>query len=353
MQTFSRDISGILAVQNPPSTGHSRVDLDVLLAAIRETQAFENYLQALCQNERNLVRIDQANLPPPAELKMSDCFEPHLYRFVEAEESTIQSFLYQIGQARHDAFKHLDSSNRVLNSAVKLFLLFREQIVEIGGLSKRKPLIDMAAIFSQSIVAYARILQDWLPSEEPSRNGSSAAVSKRKFSIPSVFGVKNSLHSNDFGDAILTSVLIIINTADYGIRTASQLQDHLREQVDERSIEAISFSPAHQALLVTISMGEQWLIHYFEGLLTPVWKEMGKSEIPLGGGDHSKYTGMLGKRLGSVFPVISRMLVNREVEANISERLVKLIYRSFQESLAALRPIREIAAEQVCPDSVL
>lgn len=331
----------------------SSLDLVLLQAVVQQTRQFEHFLQ-------RKFRTDRAGEPVPG-LLLSPVFEPYLGLFVAAHDRDVQAYLAGLPTGKRllgglDDDSLVVATSRVLASAPELFLLFKEILLDIADLSRRRPLADLSAVLARHLAAYAKYLESLIP--------------------PAAKAVAS---SGNLAPGLVRLLCILVNTADYCLVTGEAMEARLRGELsgwirdqraapspdDDAGNPSLPGSPqladhardletAKQELLVALSLASARL----QGLLLgrveeTAWAAMRDRSrwASLGApGDQSAYVGHVARVLGELATVRS-LLVEPKHYVALCHRLAQAIVRRFGEiALAAVRPLSEAVCQQLLID---
>ena len=211
----NKDIADIL------KAWEGKIEANILLVAIRNTQAFENHIQSICNGKRKSKMISEE---VRQSLTMSFCFEPYLFHFVDLYESELMEHCSGSWSTSLQE-RHFDSNN-LLSSSTELFIFFKDQLNELITFSNRKPLLDLAATFSKFLENYSKYI---------------GTILKK-------YGTRNS--KNELGMTGYQIVCMLVNTVDYCIITTQQLEGRISQLIEDKLRPAVSFDSVIQSFHV-------------------------------------------------------------------------------------------------------
>ncbi|CAG8599973.1 14680_t:CDS:10 [Funneliformis caledonium] len=204
------------------SRAKSELDVKSLLKNLQLTLEFENQL---------VKRFTNMDKPPRASntentsskynfnKSISIAFEPYLGLYIDAEDKNMAEM---ISTYRMEAVPDDDNSTSVLQSSIELFLYYKETLVNCSKLSTRKPFYDLCIVFSKWLRTYANdVLIGRLPKEER------RAMTRDELKL----------------------ICLILNTADYCYNTIPQLEDKLKEKIQEEYKDKINLDVERDCFL--------------------------------------------------------------------------------------------------------
>jgi hypothetical protein len=299
----ARDLSNIL-LQN----ANGKVDLTQLQKAVQHVRTFEQHLLQ--------------KLPPnPALQAMSQSFEPFLSHFVHAHDEDLVKFHTRLPTKL--TIGDFDNQN-VLFSAPELIQVFYDMMNDIAELTHGRPLVELAAVLCRHLGSYSKYLNERIPK----------------------------MGKKPLGTFEMRTLCAIINTADCLNIATSDMADQFRRRVHPYLGEEIIFDSAQQDFLVQISIaiGRQHLS--VTTTIEPSWIAMNDVNWTTlkSVGDYSSYVGKIQKVLYDVMTNMRTYTRNKSHYLTLVNRLIHSIVQRFSESIQKIRPLGEIAAEQLRVD---
>ncbi|CAG8548135.1 3287_t:CDS:10, partial [Scutellospora calospora] len=189
----------------------NELDVKTLLKNLQLTLEFENQLTKRFSNTNKYQPSNVDHEPYNFSKTLSTAFEPYLGLYIEAEDSTLSGM---INSYHMETIPDEDVSTSVLQSSIDLFYFYRETLANCAKLSTRQPFYDLCNMFAKWLRLYAsEVLIGRLPKEER------RAITRDELKL----------------------ICFIINTADYCYVTTSQLEDKLKDTIDEEYKEKINF----------------------------------------------------------------------------------------------------------------
>ncbi|KAF9010737.1 Vps53-like protein [Cyathus striatus] len=265
------------------------------------------------------VAANPSNPPKP----ITAAFDAHMNIFVDAQDKVLADMLAPHRKPKNNRGQPRTSletqpaapdeesfSSSVLPSSTELFYLYGQILEQCAKLSTGKALFDLAGVQRKWLRIYAEEVL--------------TAQAKR----PSNVQPRKSMETR-IDPEILKQTCLLINTADYCQTTAQELEQKIKQKVDEEYKEKISFHAECDLFISAVSSAISALLRELESAIDPAFTVMGRiswanlSEVT----GPSPYTSDLVK-------AIDKYLI-----------LVK-----FTHSLVRSRPLKEIGAEQLLID---
>lgn len=236
----------------------------------------------------------------------------------------------QDGQDNHTA--------SVLESSSDLFFNYRQITGQCAALTYDKPIVDLSKLFSKWLKIYGH---DVLKSKL-----NSVATSRRS--------LESRINTNEVKVAGL-----IINTADYCLSTAAQLEEKLKEYVATSLKEQISFEEERQLFNSIIANCIQRDLHNFEiGIETPLsqmsqiqWSQMGNTKkntnSPSSVTNPSQYVIELSNTINEICRQVQEVIDHRRYYRSYLDKSVTLTIALITRIVVKSRPLSSLGVEQV------
>ena len=256
------------------------VDTKLLLHAIQKTVAFESLLSRrfsgvtlvtssqfevasnpfLEEGEKLSVANYQAINLTPFKGVISQCFEPHLHIYIEAQDRNladmVQRFAADISGGGVATARGPEGSP-VLPSCGDLFVFYRKCLVQCSELSTGQPMLALSSLFRKYLAEFTRrVLVPALPRvggaappplpSLPSMNSLKdlKELSQATTGILANFSslLKEGGDQVRFSSADQESICTVLVTVEYCIDTTSQLEEKLKQKVDPSLAEQVTFA---------------------------------------------------------------------------------------------------------------
>ncbi|CAG8483524.1 16677_t:CDS:10 [Rhizophagus irregularis] len=299
------------------SRAGNELDVKTLLKNLQLTLEFENQL---------LKRFAYMEKPPQASVNslpkynfnksISISFEPYLGLYIDAEDKNIAEM---ISTYRTEPISDDDNSS-VLQSSTELFIYYKETIVNCSKLSIRKPFYDLCITFAKRLRIYASdVLIGRIPRGNMTRDE-------------------------------LKLTCLILNTADYCYNTIPQLEDKLKEKIDEEYKDKINFDEEREGFLNVVATSIKALVRGIETCYEPSLTAMTK--LPWSNlesvGDQSEYVTSFHNTLRLCVVSVHKDITNNRYFRSFCDKFVESFVSKIINNLSKCKPISEVGAEQKC-----
>ncbi|CAB4479421.1 uncharacterized protein OCT59_027868 [Rhizophagus irregularis] len=301
------------------SRAGNELDVKTLLKNLQLTLEFENQL---------LKRFAYMEKPPQASVNslpkynfnksISISFEPYLGLYIDAEDKNIAEM---ISTYRTEPISDDDNSS-VLQSSTELFIYYKETIVNCSKLSIRKPFYDLCITFAKRLRIYASdVLIGRIPRGNMTRDE-------------------------------LKLTCLILNTADYCYNTIPQLEDKLKEKIDEEYKDKINFDEEREGFLNVVATSIKALVRGIETCYEPSLTAMTK--LPWSNlesvGDQSEYVTSFHNTLRLCVVSVHKDITNNRYFRSFCDKFVESFVSKIINNLSKCKPISEVGAEQMLLD---
>eukprot|EP00800_Vazella_pourtalesii_P019401 TRINITY_DN6566_c0_g1_i1.p1 TRINITY_DN6566_c0_g1~~TRINITY_DN6566_c0_g1_i1.p1 ORF type:complete len:652 (-),score=146.06 TRINITY_DN6566_c0_g1_i1:61-2016(-) len=318
----------------------SEIEVKLLLFAIQKTADFERLLAQRFNTPENESGCEGS----PFMGLISKCFESHLDIFIAAQEKNLSELLEEfIEETKRKETKHLASSSTVFSSSGDLFVFYKKCLVQCITLSTGQPLLNLANVFRKYLKEYAqKILLHQIP----------------KLSVPSASGIKLLLKETERDNLTKEESLLvcgILCTADYCLETAQQLEDKLKEKIQEDLQSQVKFADEYEVFNHIVTTCLHILVQDADNACTNAFHHMIKNNWSSleSVGDQSTYVIEIQSYLQRTIPVVrealscSKKFFNHFCHKFASEFIPNLI-----SSTQKCKPISAIAVEQLMIDAL-
>ncbi|KAJ3855242.1 Vps53-like protein [Lentinula lateritia] len=288
----------------------------------------------------------QSNSRPPKPL--THAFDPHMSVFVDAQDRALADML-----APHRKNKGLKSTPRhsletldagdgdennsspivVLPSSTELFYFYAQSLEQCAKLSRGSPLFELCNVHKKWLRIYAVL-----------------CFSMNR--LPPIPAPRKSIDSARFDIAELKQASMVINTADYCQTTASELEDKIRNNIDEEFKEKVSLQEERDLFVSAISAAIVVQLRELESACEPAFSSMSRSvwsNLNHVSGP-SAYTAELVRTAEQIVEALKPTVEQKKYLRNFLDKACSLIIAKFTNSLVKSRPLKEIGAEQLLID---
>ncbi|KAJ7902181.1 Vps53-like protein [Mycena olivaceomarginata] len=336
----------------------TRDDLAALLSktgASLTVKALLDNLQLTAEFESSMVKKwatpfqEMLNIAAPSHSAppktITSAFEPHMGVFVDAQDKALADMLAPHRKGRgvksprpsldvdHDIPGDDDNKTVVvLPSSTELFYFYGQSLEQCAKLSTGKPLFSLLTLHKKWLRIYA---------EDVLIAGLKRPLSQVRKSTESRFEVGELQQSS-----------LVINTADYCQTTALQLEEKIREKINDEFKEKVSLQTERDQFLSVISAAIVVQLRELEAACEPAFTAMSRSSwatLKQVSGQ-SAYTVDLVNAVEQVVESVKPLVEQKKYLRNFLDKACSLILAKFTNSLVKSRPLKEIGAEQLLID---
>ncbi|KAG5717946.1 Vacuolar protein sorting-associated protein 53 like protein [Termitomyces sp. T112] len=290
-----------------------------------------------------LAATTGAHAIPPKQI--SAAFEPHMSIFVDAQDKVLADMLapHRKSKGRPPPPRpSLDVSNGaeeeteslVLPSSTDLFYFYAQSLEQCAKLSTGQALLDLCTLHKKWLRIYA---EDVLISSL--KRSSSQPQSRR--SVDTRYDVRELKHACK-----------LINTADYCLSTASELEDKMREKINEEFKERVNFQAEREMFVSVISAAIVIQLRELETACDAAFATMARTTWTATNqvSGQSAYAGDLVSAAEQVIETVKPLVEQKKYLRNLFDKACSLILAKFTNAIVKSRPLKEIGAEQLLID---
>uniref|UniRef100_A0A670YIT1 VPS53 subunit of GARP complex n=1 Tax=Pseudonaja textilis TaxID=8673 RepID=A0A670YIT1_PSETE len=277
---------------------------------------------------------------------ISKCFEPHLYVYIESQDRNLGELIDRfVGdfKAQGPPKPNVDEGGAVLPSCADLFVYYKKCMVQCSQLSTGEPMIALTTIFQKYLREYAwKILSGNLPK---TTNTSSSGLT-----ITSLLKEKDGSEVAKFTLEELCLICSILSTAEYCLATTQQLEEKLKEKVDDSLVERITLMGEMDTFSTVISSSIQLLVQDLDGACDPALTAMSKMQWQNVEhvGDQSPYVTSVILHIKQNVPIIRDNLAStRKYFTQFCIKFANCFIPKFINHLFKCKPISMVGAEQM------
>ncbi|KAF8345521.1 Vps53-like protein [Amanita rubescens] len=318
------DITALLAKAGSNLTVKSLLDNLQLTVEFESTMAKKWATSTIMST----VAVNHSYVSKP----MSSAFESHMGIFVDAQERALSDMLAPHRKGRFSRTLSTKSPHIVLPSSTELFYFYRQSLDQCAKYSTGQALYDLCTLHKKWLKIYAGAFYQSLflmPPSAPRR------------STDSRFDPQELKHS-----------CIVINTADYCQTTAVDLEEKIRQEIDEGFKEKITLqterdlfvSVISSAIVVQLRELELACESAFSTMSRTAWNTLNQVV------GQSPYTHEVIKAAEQVADTIKPHVEQKKYLRNFFDKACSLILAKFTNALVKSRPLKEIGAEQLLID---
>ncbi|KAF7712539.1 Vacuolar protein sorting-associated protein 53 [Penicillium ucsense] len=306
------------------------IDVNLLLACLQETLDFEHSLEKRFAPSRPSTDTftSTTNETPVFSQSISEAFEPYLSVWVDAQDKQLAALIPKYRQQPLRPPDEEFNSHIVIGSSTELFTFYRHSLQQCAKLSTGGSLAELAKVFAKYLDMYAQqVLLNYI-SERPTGHTPSK--------VPS-----------------LEDLISVLNTADYCYTTCTQLEDKIKDRLDESLKQSVDLQSQADSFMGIASAAVRGLVRQVEVDIEPSWREMrntpwGKLEAV---SDQSSYVSELLSRTKAKSSEILELLHKQQYARAFSDHLVEMMSSMFISNIFQSRPVSETGAEQMLLDS--
>ncbi|XP_039177172.1 vacuolar protein sorting-associated protein 53 homolog isoform X2 [Crotalus tigris] len=281
---------------------------------------------------------------------VSKCFEPHLYVYIESQDRNLGELIDRfVGdfKAQGPPKPNVDEGGAVLPSCADLFVYYKKCMVQCSQLSTGEPMIALTTIFQKYLREYAwKILSGNLPKTTNTSGGG--------LTITSLLKEKDGSEVAKFTLDELCLICSILSTAEYCLATTQQLEEKLKEKVDDSLVERITLMGEMDTFSTVISSSIQLLVQDLDGACDPALTAMSKMQWQNVEhvGDQSPYVTSVILHIKQNVPIIRDNLAStRKYFTQFCIKFANCFIPKFINHLFKCKPISMVGAEQLLLDT--
>ncbi|KAG5651871.1 hypothetical protein H0H81_007118 [Sphagnurus paluster] len=353
--------SALIFVRREAEFYSHRDDLTMLLAkagASLTVKALLDNLQITSEFEASMskkwatafkVILETTTSPhavPPKPI--SAAFEPHMSIFVDAQDKVLADMLAPHRKSKGKvppSRPSLDTGSStspaeddapvlVLPSSTDLFYFYAQSLEQCAKLSTGQALFDLCTLHKKWLRIYAEDVLIAGLKRPPSQT--------------------QSRRSNDtrFDPQELKHACMLINTADYCLTTALELEEKIREKVNEEFKDRISLQPERDMFVSVISAAIVIQLRELENACDAAFATMARTMWAASSqvSGQSAYAGELVSAAEQVIEIVKPLVEQKKYLRNLFDKACSLILAKFTNAIVKSRPLKEIGAEQLLID---
>ncbi|GLB36971.1 putative vps53-like, N-terminal [Lyophyllum shimeji] len=279
---------------------------------------------------------------------ISAAFEPHMSIFVDTQDKLLADMLAphrksKSGRAPPRPSLEAPGSESgatdeapilVLPSSTDLFYFYAQSLEQCAKLSTGQALFDLCTLHKKWLRIYAEDVLIASLKRAPSQT--------------------QSRRSNDtrFDPQELKHACILINTADYCLTTALELEDKIREKIKEEFKERVSLQEERDMFVSVISAAIVIQLRELESACDAAFATMARTTWTASSqvSGQSAYAGDLVSALEQVVETVKPLVEQKKYLRNLFDKACSLILAKFTNAIVKSRPLKEIGAEQLLID---
>ncbi|KAF9446218.1 hypothetical protein P691DRAFT_761819 [Macrolepiota fuliginosa MF-IS2] len=336
----------------------TRDDLATLLSKAAQSLTVKSLLDDLQQTVEFEVSMAKKWATPFADIlkftsgtsqpqrAISTAFESHLGIFVDAQDKVLAEMLaphrkkgkapprtsLETNRTSTEEVGEDDHPMAVLPSSTELFYFYGQSLEQCAKLSTGQALFDLCSLHKKWLRVYA---EDVLSLNTPKQRPTARRSTESRYDV------------NEIKQACL-----VINTADYCQMTASELEEKIKEKINEDFREKVTLQKERDLFVGAISMAITVILREVENAVDVYFTAMSRSNwsnlSQVSG--QSPYVGDLVKMAEQVVETIKPLIEQKKYLRNFMDKVCSLLLVKFTNALVRSRPLREIGAEQLLID---
>lgn len=336
------------------STLDAGADRDVvaMVGALGKAKEFENEL------DRRFARAEQPSSTsekvsgesgkrPPFFGALSGCFGPYMSSYVQQEDEHLRVTFLDL--VRGESWKCSDGG--VLKSSTDLFLAVKKSMRMCAALDSRQSLFSLYKVFRKHLGAYVTELERHIPAPVKFSPPSLGPLSSAADAAAAAKASAKTMDSPEFQKKI-ESACAIIGTAEYCATTVEQLEESLRDILEDAYAAGVTMEAERDRFSATTAKGVSALVALVCGdldgslnsLVTSDWSEW--SVV----GDTSPYVEEISGKLTLLMPVLGNKLSKAHMRFYL-ERFAAEVVALFSRCIYSCGTMNHTAAQQLLLDA--
>ncbi|KAL1892490.1 Vacuolar protein sorting-associated protein 53 [Sporothrix stenoceras] len=345
------DFKGILERSMRRPDGAGKIDVNLLLSCLQETLDFEQWLErrfATSNEKQPRASIDTLSSADERTQtfngSISTAFEPYLSLWVDSQDRSLAALMPRYRSQALVAPDEEFTPESIAPSALDLFHVYKVTLSQCAKLSTGERLLDLSRIFAKYLDEYAQqVLLHFL--HLPTQANQTATTAHQQ----------QQQHAALLAAAVaapLNDIIVVMNTADFWNKNATQLEESIRKRIDPEFAERVDLSSQADAFLGVASNAVQALVRKVEADCEPAWREMRNTNWSRmeGVSDHSSYVSELIKIVDERAKAILGVVAKPQYARAFCDHLVEYLATAFLTNVIQCRPVSEVAAEQMLLD---
>ena len=337
------DFRGILERSMRRTDPAGKINVELLLGCLQETLDFEQGLEKRFASEKSRASIDTLSSVDERSQtfngSISTAFEPYLSLWVESQDRLLAALIPRYRAQALISEEEEFTPESIAQSALDLFHVYKVTLSQCAKLSTGERLLDLSRILARYLDEYAQqvLLQTLQLQGQP---GQQPALAKPG---PAIVGASA---------APVNDIIVVLNTADFWNKNATQLEESLKKRIDAEYVERVDLSSQADAFLGVASSCIQALVRKVEAECEPAWREMRNTNWSRmeGVSDHSSYVTELIKSVNEGAKGILAVTAKTHYARAFCDHLVEYLATAYISNIVQCRPVSEVAAEQMLLD---
>ncbi|KIR67392.1 vacuolar-sorting protein 53 long isoform [Cryptococcus bacillisporus CA1873] len=320
------DLANVLAKQTPA--------VSVLLDALQGTLDFESGMS----RKFGMPFEEVASLSlrgGTSKWVISSIFDKYLSVYVDAQNRAISDMLsaYRGLKSRSSLESAIQEETdapapTILPSSTELFYFYGQQLDQCEKYSKGETMKKLAQVFAKWLKIYA---DDVL--------------------LAGLKPVRKSLEGRDNLQEVKTACMVL-NTAEYCLNTSLQLEERLKDKIDPKFREEISFQDQRESLSSVMSTCITAILRELETACEPAFAAILKTpwmHLENVSGRSAYVVDLVGS-IKQVAEAVRGRVESKKYIRNFADKAVGVVITKFTQSVIKSRPLKKIGAEQILLD---
>jgi len=281
---------------------------------------------------------------------ISKCFESHLNIYIASQDRNLSELIERfVADFKERGVPRLETSesSTVLPSCADLFMYYKSCMKKCSELSTGTPLLDLTKTFQKYLKEYGqRILLNNLP-----KIANRSEITSATGLIQSILKEGEVTKFTEGEQCIICSILC---TAEYCMETSIQLEDKLKEKVDDVLKDKINLGQEQDMFHNVISNCILLLVQDLEGACEPALTAMSRMSWQSvdAVGDQSNYVSAITQHLKSNLPIIRDNLAStRKYFTQFCIKFASSFIPKFINTVFKCKPLSPVGAEQLLLDT--
>ncbi|EGO00491.1 hypothetical protein SERLA73DRAFT_122492 [Serpula lacrymans var. lacrymans S7.3] len=325
----------------------SSLTVKLLLDTMHQTIEFESSMAKKWATPFEDILKATSSISSRSPKSISSAFEPHLGVFVDAQDKALSDMLAPhrkpstakvvsstdaTPRSSVDAGENNPAPIVVLPSSTELFYFYGQTLEQCAKLSTGQALFDLCSLHKKWLRIYA---EDVLMSRLKRHPSLARRSADTRYDI-----------------AELNQACLLINTANYCQTTAVELEEKIKEKINENYKEKITLQNECDLYVSVISTAILVQLRELDSACEPAFGVMARtswSSLNQVSG-HSSYVDEVVKVTQQVTELIAPLIEQKKYLRNLFDKASSLILTKFTNALVKSRPLKEIGAEQLLID---
>lgn len=329
-------------------------DVVAMVGALGKAKEFEKELdrrfaRAGEESEEALPGVKSPDLSTRAPFAgtLSSCFGPYMSAYVDQEDEHLRITIVEL--LRSETWKAM-SDGGVLKSSTDLFLAIKKSMRMCAALDSRQSLFSLYKVFRKHLSVYAAELNRRLPAPVPHAThelGPLATIDAEAAAKESSF----SMEQPGFQKRI-DMACALIGTADYCTKTVEQLEESLRDAVEDAYAQEVTMVSERDKFTTTAAKAVRALVNVVCGDLRGSLAVISRTEWAEWSavGDSSAYVEEISSKMSRLMPVLGSRLSKPHMRFFL-ERFASELLPAFSKHLYSCGRMNHTAAQQLLLDA--